>query len=482
MNHNKTPLWTALQSYAKDEITPFHTPGHKLKPGAFISLEEVLGKAFFALDPSDEISSVEFNNDFETALKQAEGLAANLFGAQDSLFLVNGTTGGLHYLLMPTTGYVIIPRFSHQAVYSGLMLSEGREIYLPTSYDLEWAIPLPPSIEQIEESLKGKAKQAIVLTHPTYYGTVPDLEKICNLAHKNGTMVFADEAHGGHFAFSKRLPQTALECGADAVVQSTHKTLGSFTQTSMLHSSNSEWFSKIVQAKSVLQTTSPSLVFLGVLDEVRRVLASKGVDLMERAIELADCCATQLSQIKGVEVLPKNLQSDPTKVVFSLRELGITGIELEFLLRKDYNIQLELSDYYSVLALITLGDTEESITRLVWAIRDLVQRISYENCRPLPKFKLNIPDLPPNILGLKNAFYTDKEIIPLQKAKGRISGSFLTHYPPGVPVIVPGEEFTSDIIEYLLWCSHINWTVRGLMEGKSVSVLKENNAFSRNLR
>lgn len=482
MNQSKTPLWTALTAYAEDEIIPFHTPGHKLETGPFGGIEKVLGKGFFSVDPSDEISSLEFDNDFEVALKHAEKLAAKLFGSQDSLFLVNGTTGGLHYLLMPIDGPVIIPRFSHQSVYSSLMLSEGQAIYLPTNYDSNWAIPLPPSVKQVKRVLDKNYAQAMVITYPTYYGTVSELEKICNLAHKKDVLVFVDEAHGGHFLFSDKLPRTALECGADAAVQSTHKTLGSFTQTSMLLSNNANWFFKVMQAKNVLQTTSPSLVFLGVLDEVRKVLAQDGEFLIDSSIKLARFCVAELGKIGGVRLLPANLQSDPTKVVFSLRDLGITGVELEHILRKDYNIQLELSDYYSVLALVTIGDTVDSVSKLIWAIKDLVQRKIQLGNKPLPKYELNIPDLPPSIVSLRTSFFTDKEIVLLSEAKGRICGEFLTPYPPGVPAIVPGEKFTQDVVEYLMWCQSINWPVRGLMEGKKVTVLKDNNAFSRKLR
>ncbi len=208
---------------------------------------------------------------------------------------------------------------------------------------------------------EGGQYEALVLTHPTYYGTVSELAKLTNAAQQRGGMlVFVDEAHGGHFHFSKTLPPSGLQCGADAVVQSTHKTLGSFTQTSMLHSSNSNWFPKIVQARRVLQTTSPSLVFLAVLDAVRAALARRGEKLVCHCLELAHQAAKGLAKIKGgVELLPpRHLQSDPpTKIVFSLRNLGglTGGVEVERILRSDYRIQVELSDYYNVLALISLG-------------------------------------------------------------------------------------------------------------------------------
>lgn len=479
MNQSIAPFWSALTSYRERSVIPFHTPGHKLQPGPFTSLEAVLGPGFFGVDPSDEVENLELNHDFETALEQAERLAAELFGAEHSLFLVNGTTGGLHYLLMPTQGKVVIPRFSHQAVYSALVLAEGHAVYLPASYDPEWLIPLPPEPQALENVFAQMKPEAVVLTHPTYYGTVSSLREICQAAARQGVLVFVDEAHGGHFQFSQELPPSALSCGADAVVQSTHKTLGSPTQTSMLHCTNSQWFEKVVQARQVLQTTSPSLIFLGALDEVRRVLAQEGTSLVGRAVELAQWCRRQLREIKGIELLPETLQADPTKIVFSLRSLGLTGIEVEWILRVDYNIQVELSDYYNVLALITLGDTPERVGKLVEAVANLAARRCHLGGAPLKRPAFKMPGLPPTVCTLREGFFQAKEEVPLSEAVGRVSGSFLTPYPPGVPVIVPGEAFTEEIVEHLKWCAAIRWPVRGILPGQKVVVLKENHRLCR---
>ncbi len=474
-----TPLWSALNAYAHERIVPFHTPGHKLRSGPFAEIGNVLGEGFFRLDPSDEVQDEKFEHQFETALERAEQLAADLFGARDTLFLVNGTTSGLHYLLMPTTGRVLIPRFSHQAVYSALILSEAEAAYIPASYEREWMIPLAPTAAEIAERTSEQRYQALVLTHPTYYGTVSELEKLTKIAQERGLLVFVDEAHGGHFHFNKKLPSPGLQCGADAVVQSTHKNLGSFTQTSMLHSNNSTWFPKIVQAKEVLQTTSPSLVFLAVLDAVRAVLAEHGVELVGNCLDLAHRTVEGLERIKGVEVLPQRLQSDPTKVVFSLRALGLTGVEVERILRWDYNIQVELSDYYNVLALISVGDTPRSVEGLLEAVADLAARESHLGRQPLPRQSFDTPPLPPIRENLRNAFFAERQILPLKDAIGKVSGGFLTPYPPGVPVIVPGEQYTVEIVEYLRWCLSLNWPVRGILPGENVPVLKDNGSFCR---
>lgn len=475
----ETPFWSSLKAYQEKGVIPFHTPGHKLNSGPFTEIASVLGEGVFSLDPSDEIHNANFNHDFELALREAENLAAELFGAQESLFLVNGTTSGLHYLMMPATGPILIPRFSHQAVYSALILGNSEPVYLPTSYDTEWLIPLPATTNQVEEILRKTSCEAVLVTHPTYYGTVSELTAICSVAKKHGAKVFVDEAHGGHFIFSNQLPTTGLASGATAVVQSTHKTLGSFTQTSMLHSNDKEWFKKVRQTRRVLETTSPSLVFLGMLDEVRRVLAEQGEDLMKKTLALAQDCATRLARISHVDLLPDHLRSDPTKIVFSLKDLGLTGIEVGTILRNDYNIQVELSDYYNVLALITLGDSPATINHLVEAVQDLVARSNHLRKTKLPHYKLDIPDLPPCRTSLRQAFFQEQEEIGLNQAIGRVSGGFVTPYPPGVPVIVPGEEFTVEIVEHLKRCSSFGWPIRGLMAGEKVMVHKDYNNLCR---
>jgi len=223
-------------------------------------------------------------------------------------------------------------------------------------------------------------------------------------------------------------------------------------------------------------------VFLAVLDEVRRELAVQGRKLVGEAVELGRLCQKSLSSLKYVEVLPDHLNADPTKIVFSLRQLGLTGLEVERILRVDYNIQVELSDYYNVLALISLGDTLESVERLVQAVGDLAARRAHLGRRPLPCYTMDFPELPPAVLSLREGFFQDKELIPLEQAVGRISGGFLTPYPPGVPLIVPGEVFTQEIVEYALWCAGIDWSMRGLMAGQNVLALKDNGGLCRTVR
>lgn len=471
MNQSKAPLWEALVNYAKKEVIPFHTPGHKLRSGVFPNIETVLGKQVFAIDPSDEVQDVSGDRSFEQLWSVAEELAAKLFMAHATRFLINGTSVGIHAMLMLMDGDIIVPRFSHQSVYAGLLLSRAKPIYLDTEFDLDWNIPLPPSLADIRAYLGSREVNSIFLTYPTYYGTTSDLKEIISFAKANQITTLVDEAHGGHFGFSDIFPKTALELGADLVVQSTHKTLGSLTQSSMLHIGNPKFVNRLDSLLSILQTTSPSLIMLGVLDEVRRELACNGKSLLEKALELAEELKRRLSTIPGIELMPDWLQQDPTKIVFRLTKLGLSGIEVEHLLRKDYNIQVELSDYYNVLALVTLGDNRQSIESLYKALADLSLR--FKGAKPLMYHDLpGYPGIPQGAMDLKTAFYSQVESVPLAESKGRISSVFLTPYPPGVPVVIPGEIINIDIIEYLTTCFERGWDVRGLV-GKKVMVIKE---------
>lgn len=473
LRQKDAPLWEALCAYRRQRVIPFHTPGHKLRGDLFPRITEQLGSGLFELDPSDEIEDLMLEHDFHRALEAAQKLAAQFFGAANTLFLVSGTTSGLHYLLYFTAGPIVIPRFSHQAVYTGALLSGNQCLYIPARLDPEWQIPLPPTVEEFAQAAGGQQPAAAVFTHPTYYGTCGELQELVAEAHQMGAYAFIDEAHGGHFCLSHSLPASGLEAGGDGVVQSTHKTLGSLTQTSMLHAASEELYELARRARQIMETTSPSLVFLAVLDEVRRSLFERGRDLIATALELAHFCSRRLESIPGVRVLPGHLRRDPTKIVFTLRDLGLTGLQVEGLLRRDYNIQVELSDFFNVIALITLGDTEERVQRLCWAVEDLAQRAKHLGGRALSLPNLGYPPLPRSAMSMAQAVRMPGENVPLKAAVGRIAAGFVTPYPPGVPLLVPGEVVSPEVVEYLEWCLSLGWSVRGLAD-LGISVLKDN--------
>lgn len=472
MDQSCAPLWEAIVEYANKSVIPFHTPGHKLRSGVFPHIDKILGTSLWALDASDEVEDITNNHSFKQVLKLAETLAGELFNSYAARFLINGTSGGIHSMLLGLTGKIVIPRFSHQSVYGGLILSEAEPIYLAAKIDSEWNIPLPPTFEEIKQVLEhGKNIETIFLTYPTYYGTTTELEKILKLKKQHEVAIFVDEAHGSHFRFSPELPESAVDLKADLVVHSTHKTLGTLTQSSLLHINNPDLEAKIDTALTVLQSTSPSLILLGVIDAVRRELALSGKALVENAVRLGNYIRDRLKCIDGVKVAPSRITNDPTKILFNLNEIGLSGLEVETRLRYDYNIQVELSDYYNVLALITIGDTEQSVESFLAAVDDLVRRFSGN--KPLPK--LSVPyylAIPQKVFSMRRAICNQSEMTALSQAENRIAADFLIPYPPGVPVIVPGEVISSDLIDYLKSCYKNGWEVRGMRE-ENLMVIKE---------
>lgn len=472
MDQSNAPLWEAIVKYASKKVIPFHTPGHKLRSGVFPDIEKVTGSSLWAMDASDEIEAPEFNHSFEQVLQLAEDLASDLFNSKSTKFLVNGTSGGIHTMFLGMKGNVLIPRFSHQSVYAGLILSEAKPIYIQTEFDFEWKIPLPPTPELVKKYLADSEISGLLLTYPTYYGTIADIEALVRLTKAHQILLLVDEAHGSHFHFSPELPCSALSVGADFVVQSTHKTLGSLTQSSLLHINNSDWISRMTRNLGVLQTTSPSLIMLGILDAIRREMALSGKNLVGKALELSFNLRKQLSAIPGVRLgSTATISHDPTKIVFNLVEHGLTGLELEFILRNYYNIQVELSDHYNVLVLVTIGDTYETVIALAGAVRDIATRF----CKNVPVSDMDLTcyqTLPRQVLDLRTAYAAESENVPLTESQGRISAGFLTPYPPGVPLIVPGEVISKQLIISLNTCLDRGWQVRGVEVGK-VSVIKE---------
>lgn len=475
MDQTCAPLWEAIVEYANKSVIPFHTPGHKLRSGVFPNIDKILGTSLWTLDASDEVEDITNNHSFRQVLRLAETLASELFNSYAARFLVNGTSGGIHSMLLGQTGKIVIPRFSHQSVYSGLILSEADPVYLGAKIDSEWNIPLPPTFDEIKQALHNdKNIETVFLTYPTYYGTTTDLEKILKLKDQHKIQLFVDEAHGSHFKFSGELPKSAVDLEADLVVHSTHKTLGTLTQSSILHINKPDLVSQIDTALTVLQSTSPSLILLGVLDAVRRELALSGEVLVGNAIELGNYTRDRLECIDGVKVAPGRITNDPTKVLFNLNEIGLSGLEVETRLRNDYNIQVELSDYYNVLALITLGDTEQSIDFFLTAINDLAKR--FRGKKPLSKYAVPFYlAIPPKVFSMRRAICSQREMVALSHAINRVSADFLIPYPPGVPVIVPGEVISSDLIDYLESCYKNGWEVRG-MRAENLMVIKEHQA------
>lgn len=440
-------------------------------------------------------------------LRESQNLAASVFKAQETFYLVNGSTVGLEAAILAINspqGKAIIPRHAHVSVLNALILSGGNPIVAPVLMEKTWGIPLGVSPETLsaliekeitlseEERLLGKVlgkegeaagKKALdfVLTvNPTYQGVGYTAGAIKKLVQEKGIPHVVDEAHGAHLFFQEGCPLSLQKEQADIVVQSTHKTLAAFTQASMLHVNTPHYRAPIREALQILQTTSPSYLLLASLDSVQAQMQERGAELVEKKRELADLLRKEMRGILGLKVfpeggLPRGWHYDPAKVLVSAADLGLTGWELAELLRVKQGIIVEMADYFSVLFLVTWGHDYEDIGKVGRALREIV-RTKKGKGKPLPA--LNYPaDLYERTIRLlltpREVYYNKKEAVSIEAASGRISGKALTVYPPGIPCVWPGQVLEPAQIEYLQWALDHKLAVQGVSEDNQIAVIKE---------
>ena len=465
-NQEKMPFVEALESYKKQHFMPFHTPGHKIGVEAPQILKEWMGPALsydlgvmYALDDLHEP---------EGELKEAQDLTAELYGADYCWFSINGTTALIEAMIMGTVGpneTIIIPREAHRSVISGLVLSGAQPVYMDCQFDARWGIPLGVSLEDAVNTMDAHPEaKAILLVYPNYYGVGVDIVNIVQEAHKRGLIVLVDEAHGPHLPFSETLPIEAIAAGADLVAQSTHKSVGSLTQTSWLLGQG-DLINKrrITQMHQILQSTSPNYIFLASLDMARHQLATEGKILLNRAVELSLYVRDELNKIPGISTMEYDyiqdqvINYDCTKILIDAKGLGLTGVEFEQLLRK-HRIEVELVQSHHVLVLITIGDTMSSVEALIMAVQSvsdevLANMFSVEdNCKnqddSLTKASVLLPE-PIVRVTPRNAMYTNREQVLLKEALNRIAGETIAYYPPGIPCVAVGEEISSSVLQYI---------------------------------
>ena len=465
-NQDKMPFVEALELYKDQHFVPFHTPGHKIGGEAPILLKDWMGPALpydlgvmYALDDLHEP---------ERELKEAQDLTAELYDAEHCWFSINGTTALIEAMIMGTVGpdeTIIIPREAHRSVISGLVLSGAKPVYMDCNFDERWGIPLGVSLKNaiITMDTYPEAK-AILLVYPNYYGIGVDIVSIVKEAHKRGLIVLVDEAHGPHLPFSESLPIEAIEAGADLVAQSTHKSVGSLTQTSWLLGQGKKIDKRrITQMHQMLQSTSPNYIFLASLDMARHQLATEGKDLVRRAVELSAYLREKLNTIFGIATMEYTdiqetiINYDSTKVLIDAKGLGLTGVEFEHLLR-NHRIEVELVQANHVLVLITIGDTKESVDALIKAIRAVSDDVLRDSSRIRsidvaglyePSSESALLPEPQVCVTPRNAMYANREQVPLKEALHRIAGETIAYYPPGIPCVAVGEEISDSVLQYI---------------------------------
>jgi arginine decarboxylase len=455
LTQSRTPLFDAVKKYVESDIIPFHVPAHK-KGAGLKEFREYIGEYALKMD-ANGMEGLDFANNPTGVICEAEKLLAQAFGAQNAYFLVNGTTAGVQAMIMSACepgDKIIIPRNAHKSTIGGIILSGVVPVYLQP--EINESLGIAMGID--ENSLKNAIKEnphakAVFLINPTYYGVVSDLKSLVRIAHRHEMAVLVDEAHGAHMCFHDDFPLTAMEVGADMSAASLHKTAGSMTQSSALFLRGSMISpEKTKEVLNLTYTTSASYLLMSSLDVARKQLATEGSELLENALNLARMAREEINKIEGLYAFGKELIGTPgvydfdeTKLGINVSRLGYTGYEMEAKLRIEYNIQIELSDMCNILAIISIGDSEESVTSLINALKDIASKSEIREYKN-PAINLQNPKM---IVSPRDAFYSPKKKMPLENSVGEIAGEMVMAYPPGIPVICMGERITHDIIDYI---------------------------------
>jgi len=482
----RAPIVEALFGYRG--VTRFHMPGHRGGRGSDPMAISLLGDKAYINDVTGVLGMDDLHEP-HGCIKEAQDLAAQAFGADATFFSVNGTSGAIQAMILGTVNdgdSVIIPRNIHKSILSAIILSGARPIFVLPEYDqhLGFALGTHEGTFQrlFDENEEAKKAKAAVLVNPTYYGTSVDLAPVASLLHKESIVLLVDEAHGPHFRFHPLLPKPALEAGADAVSQGAHKIIGALTQASFLHVKGPRIDRARLKAFfQYLSTTSPSYLLLASLDACRRQMALSGRDLLDYAINLSMVLREEVNRIPGLYAFGPEITGRPgvdyldlTKVTITVRDLGITGYEAEKYLRFEKGIQVEMSDLYGVLVIVSFGNSTRDVTQLVEALRSLVDAVSRGQIRKTLLHTGDIPLLPrvPDLaLPPRKAVESPWERVPLDDAEDRLSAEVVTCYPPGIPILYPGEVIGRDTLEYLKVIKELAFGISG-PEDRSLKTLR----------
>lgn len=465
----KVPLFYALKNYIEKRRPAFHMPGHHRGKGVHKLLKEAWGDSVFLFDIT-EVEGMDYLHKAEGVIKEAQELAAKAFGSDYTFFLINGSTVGNLVMLSSTLkpkDKVILQRNSHRSVIGGLALFDLEPIYIQSEIHQNTGIPWGIKPEVYEETLKKNSVKVSLITSPNYFGMCENIEKILEIGRKYDQIMLLDEAHGVHFPFNSKLPKSGILFGYDMIVQSAHKTLPSLTQTSFLHiKGNRVDLDKVFDALTYLESSSPSYLFMVSLDVVRYQMETEGEKIWNEILDLSDYLRNEVNKIEGLYSFGKEILNgdifdlDLTKITINTKNLGLTGFKVEEILNNNYNIEIELSDSYNILIFLTPGITKEEIDKLIYALKDLSNKYKKE---PINEDVI-VPEIPEMAATPKEAYVSEKEIIELKDAKGRVSGKVISAYPPGLPILVPGEKISESILNYLFDLKKKGANLQGFMD------------------
>ncbi|WP_312102045.1 aminotransferase class I/II-fold pyridoxal phosphate-dependent enzyme [Pygmaiobacter massiliensis] len=478
-DQTRAPLLEALERMRHDRLVPFDVPGHKHGKGnpeltAFLG-EQCLSVDVNSMKPLDNLCHPV------SAIKDAEELAAEAFGAAHAFFMVGGTTSAVQAMILASVKSgeeIILPRNVHQSVINALVLCGAVPVYINPQTDKKLGISLGMSVADVQRTIAAHpAAKAILINNPTYYGICSDLATITTIAHQNGLRVLADEAHGTHFYFGKGMPISAMAAGADLAAVSMHKSGGSLTQSSLLLCGpqvNADYVRKII---NLTQTTSGSYLLLSSLDISRRNLALRGEEIFEKVKNFAEYARAEINDIGDYYAYSKELVNgdsvydfDTTKLSVNTLPLGLAGIEVYDLLRDEYGIQIEFGDLGNILAYISVGDKNKNIERLISALAE-IRRIYKKNNKDMLESEYISPVV---VMSPQTAFYAEKRSLPLNECAGEVCTEFVMCYPPGIPILAPGERITPEVIAYIRYAKEKGCVITGpeSMDVSRLNVLK----------
>ena len=448
------PIYEALRKFRRMRVVPFDVPGHKRGRGN-MELTEFLGEDCMNVDvnsmkPLDNLCHPV------SVIRDAEDLAAQAFGAANAFFMVGGTTSAVQSMIMYACkegDKIIMPRNVHRSAINAMILTGAVPVYVDPDVNHQLGIALGMSVSQVEKAIEENPDaKAVLVNNPTYYGVCSDLRRITELAHSHGMLVLADEAHGTHFYFGDGFPVPAMAAGADISSASMHKSGGSLTQSSFLlmgKDINADYMRQIV---NLTQTTSASYLLLSSLDISRKRLALSGREIFAKTVEMAQYAREEINSIGGYYAFSSELINgdsiydfDVSKLSVHTLPIGLAGIEVYDLLRDEYDIQIEFGDIGNILAYVSVGDRTRDIERLISAMSEIKRRFGKSGTGMLTQEYINpVVAEPP-----RKAFYAKKRSLTLDEAAGNVCTEFVMCYPPGIPILAPGELITPEIIEYI---------------------------------
>lgn len=466
LSQERAPIYEALERFKKMRVVPFDVPGHKRGRGN-PELARLLGESCVQMDvnsmkPLDNLCHPI------SVIRDAEQLAAEAFGAAHAFLMVGGTTSSVQSMVLSVVKRgekIILPRNVHRSVMGALVLCGAIPVYVNPACDDSLGIPLGMRVADVERAIRENPDaKAVLVNNPTYYGICSDLRAIVKLAHDNHMLCLADEAHGTHFYFGENMPVSAMAAGADMAAVSMHKSGGSLTQSSLLLAGPAMSEGHVRQIINLTQTTSGSYLLLSSLDISRRNLALRGKEAFAGVVRMAEYARKEINDIGSYYAYSRELINgdsifdfDVTKLSVHTRNIGLAGIEVYDLLRDEYDIQIEFGDLGNILAYLSIGDRERDVERLVGALAEIRRRFGGERIDMMIQEYID-PDV---AVSPQEAFYAPKRSLPIEQTAGYICSEFVMCYPPGIPILAPGERITPQILDYIRYAKEKGCSMTG---------------------